>query len=126
MSPQHPTSSPKLCSDTSTSENSSYCFNKQASLDEKILQILDDLLNPFQWSESTSQGIKVQVNKSFQNSYTTSESRLTMAIFNHNHRVLTPQRLGYWKKVWILLLYIVRLMSQNVSKSLITFVVKCA
>ena len=51
MSSQHPTPSPKLCSDTSTSENSSYCFNKQASLDEKILQILDDLLNLFQGSE---------------------------------------------------------------------------
>ena len=40
----HPTSSPKLCSDTSTSNNSSDCFNKQVSLDEDVdgetLQIL--------------------------------------------------------------------------------------
>ena len=51
MSTQHPTSPPKLCSDTSTAKNSSYCCNKQASLDKnvdgKILQILDDLLNLF-------------------------------------------------------------------------------
>ena len=44
MSPQHPTSPPKLCSDTSTSNNSSDCFNKQVSLDEDVdgetLQIL--------------------------------------------------------------------------------------
>ena len=75
ISPQHPTSPPKLCSDTSTSNNSSDCFNKQVSLDEdvdgEILQILDDL------SESRFQGIKEQVNESFQHSYTTSESRLT-------------------------------------------------
>ena len=49
MSPQYPTSPPKLFSDTSTSENSSDCFNKQTSLDEdvdgEILRILDDLLN---------------------------------------------------------------------------------
>ena len=36
MSSQHPTSSPKLCSDTSTSKNSSDCFNKQANLDEDV------------------------------------------------------------------------------------------
>ena len=54
MSTQHPTSPPKICSDTSTARNSSYCFNKQASLDGnvdgKILQILDDLLNLFDGS----------------------------------------------------------------------------
>ena len=81
MSPQHPTSPPNLCSDTSTSKNSSDCFDKQASLDRnndvKILQILDDLLNIFEGSGKTSQGIKQQVNESFQNSHTTSESRLT-------------------------------------------------
>ena len=66
MSPQHPTSPPKLCSDTSISNNSSDCFNKQVSLDEdvdgEILQILDDLLNLSEGSESRSQGIKEQVN----------------------------------------------------------------
>ena len=81
MSTQHPTSPPKICSDTSTSKNLPYCFNKQASLDEnvdgKVLQILDDLLNLFDGSGKMSQGIKEQVNKSFQNSYITSESRLT-------------------------------------------------
>ena len=81
MSTQHPTSPPKICSDTSTSKNLSYCFNKQASLDEnvdgKVLQILDDLLNLFDGSGKMSQGIKEQVNKSFQNSYITSEIRLT-------------------------------------------------
>ena len=81
ISPQHPTSPPKLCSDTSTSNNSSDCFNKQVSLDEdvdgEILQILDDLLNLSEGSESRSQGIKEQVNESFQYCYTTSESRLT-------------------------------------------------
>ena len=81
MSPQHPTSPPNLCSDTFTSKNSSDCFNKQASLDKnndgKILQILDNLLNLFEGSGKTSQGIKQQVNESFQNSHTTSESRLT-------------------------------------------------
>ena len=81
MSTQHPTSPPKLCSDTSTAKNSSYCFNKQASLDEnvdgKILQILDDLLNLFSGSGKTSQGIKEQVNESFQNCRIRSQSRLT-------------------------------------------------
>ena len=43
----------------------------------KILQILDDLLNLFNGSEKTSQGIKEQVNDSFQKSRITSESRLT-------------------------------------------------
>ena len=79
--PQHPTSLPKICSDTYTAKNSSECFNKQASLDEnvdrKILQILDDLLNLFNGSGKTSQGIKEQVNESFQNSHIRSESRLT-------------------------------------------------
>ena len=36
VSPQHPISPPKLCSDTSTSNNSSDCFNKQVSLNEDI------------------------------------------------------------------------------------------
>ena len=80
MPRQHLTSPPKLCSNTSTSKNSSDCFNTQVSLDEdvdsEILQILDDLLNLSEGSESRSQGIKEQVNESFQNSYTTSESRL--------------------------------------------------
>ena len=66
MSTQHPTSPPKLCSETSTAKNSSYCFNKQESLDEngdgKILQILDDLLNLFDGSGKASQGIKEHVN----------------------------------------------------------------
>ena len=81
MSTQHPTSPHKICSDTSTARNSSYCFNKQASLDGnvdgKILQILDDLLNLFDGSGYTSQCIKEQVNQSFQNIHITSESRLT-------------------------------------------------
>ena len=80
-SPQPYTSPPKLCSDSSTLNNSSDCFNKQVSLDEdvdgEILQILDDLINLFEGSENSSQGIKEQVNESFQNSYNTSESRLT-------------------------------------------------
>ena len=54
MSTQHPTSPPKISSDTSTARNSSYCFNKQVNLDGnvdgKILQILDDLLNLFDGS----------------------------------------------------------------------------
>ena len=66
--PQHPTSLPKICSDTYTAKNSSDCFNKQASLDDnvdgKILRILDDWLNLFNGSEKTSQGIKEQVNES--------------------------------------------------------------
>ena len=69
MSTQHPTSPPKLCSDTSTAKNSSYCCNKQASLDKnvdgKILQILDDLLNLFDESGKASQGIKDHVNEFF-------------------------------------------------------------
>ena len=76
VSTQHPTSPPKLCSDTSTAKNSSYCFNKQASLDEnvdgKILQILDALLNLFDGSGKTSQGIKEHVNERFQNIHITS------------------------------------------------------
>ena len=98
LSPQHPTSPPKLCSDTSPSNNSSDCFNKQVSLDEdadgELLQILDDLLNLSEGSESRSQGIKEQVNESFQNSHTTSGSGLTgyfcsETIFNLSHRMLT-------------------------------------
>ena len=58
MSPQHPTSPPKLCCDTSASKNSSDCFNKQVSLDEdvdgEILQILNDLLNLSEGSERRS------------------------------------------------------------------------
>ena len=81
MSTQHPKSPPKLCSDTSTAKNSSYCCNKQASLDKnvdgKILQILDDLLNLFDGSGKASQGIKEHVNECFQNIHITSESRLT-------------------------------------------------
>ena len=81
ISPQHPTSPPKLCSDTSTSKNSSDCFEKQASLGEnvdgKILQILDNLLNLFEGSEKTSKGIIEQVNKTFQHTHTTCKSRLT-------------------------------------------------
>ena len=80
-SPQHPTLPPKLCSDTSTSKNSLDCLDKQASLEEningKILQILDDLLNLFEGSEKTSQGVMEQVNESFQDIHTTSKSRLT-------------------------------------------------
>ena len=81
MSNQHPTSPPKLCRDTSTAKNSSYCCNKQASLDKnvdgKILQILDDLLNLFGGSGKASQGIKEHVNECFQNIHITSERRLT-------------------------------------------------
>ena len=66
MSLLHSTSTPKLCSDTSTSSD---CFNKQESLDEdvggEILHILDDFFSISEGFESTSQG------------YTTSESRLT-------------------------------------------------
>ena len=69
MSTQHLTSPSKLCSDTSTAKNSSYCCNKQASLDKnvdgKILQILDDLLNLFDGSGKASQGIKEHVNECF-------------------------------------------------------------
>ena len=81
MPRQHLTSPPKLCSNTSTSKNSSDCFNTQVSLDEdvdsEILQILDDLLNLSEGSESMSRGIKERINESFQNSCTTSESTLT-------------------------------------------------
>ena len=81
LSPQHPTSPTKFCCDTSTSKNSSDCFEKQASLGEnvdgKILQILDDLLNLFEGSEKPSQGIMEQVNESFQYIHTTCKSRLT-------------------------------------------------
>ena len=81
MSTQHPTSLPKLCSDTFSAKNSSYCFNKQASLDKnvdgKILQTLDDLLNLFDGSGKASQGIKEHVNECFQNIHITYESRLT-------------------------------------------------
>ena len=107
MSTQHPTSPPKLCSDTSTAKNSSYCFNKQASLDEnvdgKILQILDDLLNLFDESGKASQGIKDHVNECFQNIHITSESRLTgqfssKTIFNLSHRVLTDAEIKILEK----------------------------
>ena len=78
MSPQHPTSQ-QFCSDTSTYKNSLECFEKQASLGEnvdvKIVQILDDLLNLFEGSEKTSQGIMEQ--ESFQYIHTTCKSRLT-------------------------------------------------
>ena len=106
MSTQHPTSPPKLCSDTSTAKNSSYCFNKQASLDEnvdgKILQILDDLLNLFNGSGKASQGIK-DVNECFQNIHITSESRLTgqfssETIFDLNDRVLTDAEIKILEK----------------------------
>ena len=54
---QHRTS---ICSDTSTSNNSSDCFNKQLSLDEdvdgEILQILDNLLNLSEGSERRKNG----------------------------------------------------------------------
>ena len=97
MSPQHPTYPPKLCSHTSTSKNYWDCFNKQVSLDEdvdvEISQTPDDLFSLPQGCESRSQSIKEQVTESFQNSYTTSESRLigffcSETIFNLNHRVL--------------------------------------
>ena len=54
---QHRTS---ICSDTSTSNNSSDCFNKQLRLDEdvdgEILQILDNLLNLSEGSERRKNG----------------------------------------------------------------------
>ena len=107
MSPQHPTSAPNLYSGTSTFKNSLDCFNNQVSLDQdvdgEILQILDDLLNLFEGSQSRSQGIKKQVNESFQNSYTTSESRLTgyfcsETVFNLSHRVLTDAEIKVLEK----------------------------
>ena len=80
MSTQHPTSPPKLSSDTFSANNSSYCFNKQANLDKnvdgKILQTLDDLLNLSDGSGKASQGIKEHVNECFQKIHITSESRL--------------------------------------------------
>ena len=54
---QHRTS---IYSDTSTSNNSSDCFNKQLRLDEdvdgEILQILDNLLNLSEGSERRKNG----------------------------------------------------------------------
>ena len=54
---QHRTS---ICSDTSTSNNSSDCFNKQLRLDEdvdgEILQILDNLLNLSEGSDRRKNG----------------------------------------------------------------------
>ena len=131
MCTQHLTSTPKLCNDTSTAKNSSYCFNYQASLDGnvdgKILQILEDLLNLFDGCGKRSQGIKDQVNECFQNIHITSESRLTgqfsaETIFNLTHRVLTDTEIKILEKDQILLLYNVRSMSQNLSKILKTFV----
>ena len=107
MSTQLPTSPPKLCRDTSTAKNSSYCCNKQASLDKnvdgKILQILDDLLNLFDGSGKASQGIKEHVNECFQNIHITSERRLTgqfssETIFNLNGRVLTDAEIKILEK----------------------------
>ena len=61
ISPLHPKSPPKVCSDSSTSKNPSNWFNKQVSLDDDvdgdILQILDNLLNLSEGSESRYQGI---------------------------------------------------------------------
>ena len=107
MCTQHLTSTPKLCNDTSTAKNSSYCFNYQASLDGnvdgKILQILEGLLNLFDGSGKRSQGIKDQVNECFQNIHITSESRLTgqfsaETIFNLTHRVLTDTEIKILEK----------------------------
>ena len=106
MSTQHPTSPPKLCRDTSTAKNSSYCCNKQASLDKnvdgKILQT-DDLLNLFDGSGKASQGIKEHVNECFLNINVTSESRLTgqfssETIFNLSDRVLTDAEIKILEK----------------------------
>ena len=107
MCTQHLTSTPKLCNDTSTAKNSSYCFNYQASLDGnvdgKILQILEGLLNLFDGSGKRSQGIKDQVNECFQNIHITSESRLTgqfssETIFDLNDRVLTDAEIKILEK----------------------------
>ena len=50
-----------------------------------MLQLLDDLLILSERSGITSQGITKQVTESFQNSYTTSESILTLsAPISHN------------------------------------------
>ena len=85
-----------------TSKNSSDYFNKQVTFDEdvdgKILQIVDESLNLSERSENRSQGIKEQVNESLQNSYTTSESRLTRyfcseTILNLSHRMLTDSEI---------------------------------
>ena len=100
-------STQQLFSDTTTSNGSSNCFYKQVSLDEdddgEILQILDDLLNPFEGSENRFQGIKKQINDSFQNNYTTSESRLTGSfcsetIFSLSHRMLTDAEIEVLEK----------------------------
>ena len=61
------------------------------------------MLNLSEGSESRSQGIKEQVNESFQKSYTTSESRLTgyfcsETIFNLSHRVLTDAEIKVLEK----------------------------
>ena len=81
MPSKYPTSPPKICSDTFTAKNIPYCFNKQARLDQNVdgkkLQILEGLLDLFDGSGKMSQGIKEQVNESFQNSRITSDSRLT-------------------------------------------------
>ena len=67
-------------------------------------------LMALQLKESRSQGIKEQANESYQNSYTTSKSRLTgyfcsETIFNLSHRVLTDAEIKLLEKDWILLLY---------------------
>ena len=56
-----------------------------------------------QLKKSRSQGIKEQANESFQNSYTTSKSRLTgyfcsETIFNLSHRVLTDAEIKLLEK----------------------------
>ena len=61
------------------------------------------MLNLSKGSESRSQGIKKQVNESFQDSYTTSESRLTgyfcsETIFNLSNRVLTDAEINVFEK----------------------------
>ena len=72
-------------------------------VDGEMLSILDHLLNLSESSECRSQGIRKQVNESFQNSYTTSESRSTgyfclVTIFNLIHRVLKDAEIKVLKK----------------------------
>ena len=60
-------------------------------------------LMALQLKESRSQGIKEQANESYQNSYTTSKSRLTgyfcsETIFNLSHRVLTDAEIKLLEK----------------------------
>ena len=129
-----PTSSPKICSDTTFSSNSLDCFNNQVSLDGdvngEILQILDDLLNISEGSKTWSQGIKEQVNESFQNSCNTSDRRLTgylwsETIFNFNHRVLIGTEIKVLEKGLDFASIQRKINEPELSKILMMFVEEC-